>query len=189
VEDLQTLITAAGGSARLYGHSSGGALALEAASRLGEQVHKLAIYEVPYDDDPSARDGWNQFRQHLAECLTAGRRGDAAALFMHYVGVPAKHIERARNSPGWPAIEAIAPTLAYDNALLGENRSIPVERVAQVSVPALVLHGGASVTVMHDTACSLAKALPRATLRSLDGQRHNVDVAVLAPILATFFAG
>src|SRR5439155_15896087 len=47
IEDLAALIAAAGGSACLYGISSGGALVLEAAAS-GLPVRKLAVYEIPY---------------------------------------------------------------------------------------------------------------------------------------------
>jgi pimeloyl-ACP methyl ester carboxylesterase len=94
-----------------------------------------------------------------------------------------------RHAPFWPMLEAIAPTLAYDHlALLGADRAIPVERAARVTVPTLVMHGGAGEPFMRETAQTLSRALPHATLRALDGQRHDVDVAVLAPALAEFFA-
>ena len=48
IEDIEALIDQAGGTADLYGISSGGALALEAAVVLGDKVRKLAVYEVPY---------------------------------------------------------------------------------------------------------------------------------------------
>src|SRR5712691_5438124 len=41
IEDIEALIDEAGGSASLYGHSSGAALVLEAALRLGKKVKKL----------------------------------------------------------------------------------------------------------------------------------------------------
>src|SRR6266567_1560887 len=50
VEDIEALIDEAGGVACLYGHSSGAALALEAALQLGGNVKKLAMYEAPYND-------------------------------------------------------------------------------------------------------------------------------------------
>src|SRR6476620_1784829 len=46
VEDLQAVITEAGGSANLYGISSGAGLALEATNR-GLPIKKLALYEAP----------------------------------------------------------------------------------------------------------------------------------------------
>jgi len=47
IEDIEALIDEAGGTAYLYGHSSGGSLLLEAAIKLGSKVKKLAIYEPP----------------------------------------------------------------------------------------------------------------------------------------------
>ena len=53
VDDIEALIEVAGGSAFIYGASSGAALALAAASRL-ESIRKLALYEAPFivDDSP-----------------------------------------------------------------------------------------------------------------------------------------
>src|SRR5436190_11837417 len=45
VEDIQALIDEAGGSAYLYGISSGAVLALHAAVQLGTKVKKLTMYE------------------------------------------------------------------------------------------------------------------------------------------------
>ena len=55
VEDLDALITKAGGSAFVFGHSSGAALALEAAVQLGEKVKKLAMYVAPYNCEREAQ--------------------------------------------------------------------------------------------------------------------------------------
>jgi pimeloyl-ACP methyl ester carboxylesterase len=46
VEDIEALIDEAGGAAHLYGHSSGAALALEAAIRLGNKIKKLARLDL-----------------------------------------------------------------------------------------------------------------------------------------------
>ena len=50
IEDIEALIDAAGGSAFVFGISSGAALAMEAAIKLGGKVKKLAMYEAPYND-------------------------------------------------------------------------------------------------------------------------------------------
>src|SRR6266496_4864538 len=99
IEDIEALIDEAGGSASLYGHSSGAALALEAALRLGKKVKKLAMYEAPYNDDAEAQRAWKEYIKHLTEALAADRRGDAVALFMQYVGTPADQIEAMRHAP------------------------------------------------------------------------------------------
>ena len=75
IEDIEALIDEAGGSAYLYGHSSGAALVLEAALRLGKKVKKLAMYEAPYNDDAQAQRAWKQYIKQLTEALAAGRRG------------------------------------------------------------------------------------------------------------------
>ena len=54
IEDVQALIAAVGGRAHVYGASSGGALALEAAAA-GLDTDRLVIYEVPYEN---ARDDY-----------------------------------------------------------------------------------------------------------------------------------
>jgi pimeloyl-ACP methyl ester carboxylesterase len=190
VEDIAALISEAGGSAFLYGHSSGGALALEAAAQLGEKVQKLAIYEVPYNDAPEAKRAWRAYIQGLTEALAADRRGDAAALFMQYVGMPAEQIDATRQSPAWPQIEAVAPTLAYDHtAILGQEASVPLERAARVLAPTLLMNGGASFPFMYETAQALSQAMPHARLHTLEGQSHAPTEDALAPALQTFFLG
>src|SRR5260370_3004103 len=118
IEDIEVLIDEAGGSASLYGHSSGAALALEAALRLGNKVKKLALYEAPYNDAAEAKLAWREYIEHLTELLAADRRGDAMALFMKLVETPADQIESMRHAPIWSRFEAIAPTLAYDHAAI-----------------------------------------------------------------------
>src|SRR5260370_6331012 len=156
IEDIEAVIDEAGGSAYLYGHSSGAALALEAALRLGNTVKKLAMYEAPYNDDAEAQRAWKQYIKQLTEALAEDRRGDAVALFMELVGTPAAQIEAMRHSPAWPMFQAIAPTLPHDHsAILGEDASVPTERAAIVTAPTLVMNGGASYAFMYDTAQAL----------------------------------
>ena len=188
IDDLAALIQAAGGTADLYGHSSGGSLAMEAAVALGSQVRGLAMYEAPCNDDPAARRAWGQYISQLTEALTAGRRGDAVAAFMAHTGMPAEQIEEMRNAPFWPGMEALGPTLAYDHAaILGKDASIPRELAARVAVLTLVMHGDASYPFMGETARALTQAIPHAELYTLPGQDHNVSPEVLAPILVQFF--
>jgi pimeloyl-ACP methyl ester carboxylesterase len=187
IEDIEALIDEAGGVAYLYGHSSGAALALEAAIRLGNKVKKLAMYETPYNDDAEAQRVWKEYLKQLTEALAADRRGDAVALFMELGGTSADQIEAMRQAPTWPMFEALAPTLAYDHAaILGEAAAVPTERAASVTAPTLVMAGGASFAFMSDTAQALSKAIPHAQLRTLEGQTHNINLEVLAPVLLEF---
>lgn len=189
IEDIEALIDEAGGSAFVSGISSGGALAFEAALALDGKVKKLAMYEPPYNDDEAARQAWRDLREQLGNVLAEGRRGDAVGLFMMLMGMPAEHLDEMRQHPMWPMWEAIAPTLAYDAAVLGEDASVPTGRAARVAVPALIMDGSASEwPFMHITAVALANAMPHAQHRTLEGQTHEVAAEALAPVLVEFFA-
>jgi len=188
VEDIEALISEAGGSAFLFGISSGAALAFESALALGGKVQKLAMYEPPYNDDADACQAWKQFRKQLKEALAAGRRGDAVGLFMMLLGMPSDHLDGMRHHPMWSMLEAVAPTIAYDAAALGEDASIPTERAGGLAVATLVMDGGATeFPFMHVTALALANAIPNAQHRTLDGQTHEVSAEALAPVLIEFF--
>jgi len=187
IEDIAALIQDAGGSAYLYGISSGACLALEAAGRLGGWVKKLAIYEAPYRFDEGARADWLKYREDLSKLLAAGQRGEAVVLFMKFVGTPAEMIGGMRQSPMFPMFEAVAPTLPYDAACMGEDRTVPARRLANITAPTLVLTGD-TIPFMHDAAVAMAKAIPHAQQRVLKGQRHDVSAEALAPVLVEYFA-
>lgn len=187
IEDIEALIDEAGGSAFVSGISSGAALAFEAALALGGKVKKLAMYEAPYNDDEAARQAWRDFREQLKRVLAEGRRGDAVALFMTLLGVPAEQLDGMRQYPMWAMWEAVAPTIAYDAAVLGEDASVPTERATRVAVPALIMDGGASYPFMHIAAVALANAIPNAQHRTLEGQTHEVAAEAIAPVLVEFF--
>ena len=189
IEDLAALIAEAGGSACLYGISSGGALVLEAAAS-GLPVRKLAVYEIPYNNDEEQQERGRQYAADVTEAVAAGRRGDAVELFMGLVGMPPTLIDGMRHAPQWPAMEAIAPTLPYDAEALGyaSGGTLPEEKIASINVPALVLDGGATFPFIREVAPRIAKTLPNAQYATLDDQTHDVSPDVLAPVLAKFFS-
>jgi hypothetical protein len=91
-----------------------------------------------------------------------------------------------------PSMQASAPTILYDYAILGEHSRgglSPAEQAGHVGVPALVLAGGASPQFMLDAATRIAQALPHGSLRVLDGEEHVVAPEVLAPVVADFVLG
>ena len=185
IEDIEAMLEAAGGSANLYGSSSGAALALQATAA-GLPVTKLALWEPPYIIDENARPPKDQV-EHYETMVAEGRRGDAAEYFMtKVVGMPPEFAAQARNEPWWPNQEALAHTLAYDARIMGDY-SVPTDQAASVKVPTLVVAGGADMPFMRETAQALADALPDGQVKFLDGQGHNVDPTVLAPALKGFF--
>src|SRR5829696_3211549 len=187
VEDLDAVIGAAGGSAFVYGTSSGGALALEAAAS-GLAITKLAMWEPPYGLDESSRPPADQVERY-DEVISAGRRGDAVEYFMaKVVGLPPEFVAHAKNSPFWQAKEALAHTLAYDATIMGDY-SVPIERATSVAAPTLVMAGRESFPFMRETARALADVIPDGQHRTLEGQTHDVAPETLAPVLEEFFAG
>ncbi len=188
IEDIAALACDGGGTAYLYGHSSGACLAFEATVRLGGQIAGLAMYEPPYHVDPLAQRHWHAYVTGLRAALADGRRSDAVALFLLYTGLPAGHLAVLRGSPAWAALEAIAPTLAYDHAgILGPDAAVPAARAAQLACPVLVLHGGASFPFLAGAARAVSQAIPGARLVTLPGQGHAADPQLLARALTGFF--
>ena len=188
VEDLDAVIAAAGGSAAVYGTSSGAALALEAAAS-GLPITKLALWEPPFIVDGSRPRPPADTAATFEELVSAGRRADAVEFFMaKIVGMPAEFVTEARQAPWWLAQEALAHTLAYDATIMGDH-SVPTERVAAVEAPTLVIDGAASPAWMHAAAQAVANLLPAGRYHTLDGQEHNVAAEALAPVLEAFFAG
>ncbi|MBJ6640497.1 alpha/beta hydrolase [Streptomyces sp. DHE7-1] len=187
VEDLAALIDAVGGSAGLFGVSSGGALVLEAAAS-GLPVPQAAVYEVPFADFLDGGAGKRAYTERLRAALSDGRRGDAVELFLRLTGLGEETIRSARESPMWAGMESVAPSLAYDDAVLGDGL-LPRERLAAVSAPVLSVAGGASPGWMREAAEAVAGAVPRGTHLTLEGQTHAVEPEVLAPVLAEFFTG
>ncbi|MGW0770886.1 alpha/beta fold hydrolase [Streptomyces sp. NPDC002676] len=187
VEDLAALLDAVGGDAALFGVSSGGALVLEAAAS-GLPVRQAAVYEVPFVDHlAGGAEQEARYKEQLNKALAEGRRGDAVELFLRLAGLGEEMVRSARQSPMWAGMEAVAPSLAYDDAVMGDGL-LPRERLALISVPVLSVAGGASPEWMHRASQAIAEAVPQGTYRVLEGQTHMVEPGVLGPVLAEFFA-
>ncbi|MFF0095822.1 alpha/beta fold hydrolase [Streptomyces canus] len=187
VEDLAALVEAAGGEASLCGISSGGALVLEAAAS-GLPVRRVAVYETPYADFLDGGAERNaEYTEKLTAALAEGRRGDAVELFLRLTGMAEGMIQGARQSPMWPGMEAVAPTLAYDNSVMAGGL-VPRDRLASITVPLLAVAGGASPEWMREGTRAVAEAAPKGSYRVLEGQTHMVDPTALGPALTEFFA-
>jgi pimeloyl-ACP methyl ester carboxylesterase len=191
IEDLDALIQDAGGSAFVFGMSSGAVLAVDAAAR-GRAVAKLALYEPPFIVDDSRAPLPPGYTEQLTELLASGRRGDAVELFMtEAVGLPAEAVTPMRGAPFWSTFEDVAHTLRYDNAIMQDRVSgnpLPADRWASVTMPTIVMDGDASPTWARNAVQALVEVLPNAERRTLEGQTHQVDPEVLAPVLREFFA-
>jgi pimeloyl-ACP methyl ester carboxylesterase len=179
IEDLEALIAQAGGSAGVFGYSSGAILSLRAAAH-GLAISRLALYDPP---PTGAKAG--HLAPHLTELIAAGRRGDAVELFQtEAVGIPAAVVAQMRHAPFRPALEKMAHTLVYESTIL---QALPTGLIASVRAPTLVIDGEKSPEVLRHASQSLAEALPTGRYRTLEGQSHDIVPAVVAPVLEEFF--
>lgn len=191
IDDIAAVIDEAGGSACVFGISSGAILALDAANRL-PQISRLAIYEPPFAVNTSGNVLPEDFLQRLNEHIAADRRGAAVRQFMHHVGVPRMATTIMALLPMWRKLKAVAHTLPYDITILGDTssgRPLPTDRWPALEIPTLVMHGSKSPKGMADGVIALAATLGGSEHRVLEGQTHMVKPTALAPALRHFYAG
>jgi pimeloyl-ACP methyl ester carboxylesterase len=181
LEDLEALIAEAGGSARLYGYSSGALLALRAAAR-ELPIGRLALLEPPLQEDGAERP--DPLTAELGELVAAGCNGDAIEHFHQSIGVPHEFIDSMRTAPEWAKMEPIAHTVVYDCKISDTTRSALLR---SVELPTQVLDSMGSTADLTGWAATVAAQLPRGRHRSLAGEWHTVPDETLAPVLIEFF--
>ncbi len=187
IEDINALIDSAGGSAAVFGHSSGATLALRAAAQ-GLAITKLALYEPPFLVDGSRPPLAADLPQQLSELIAAGRRGDAVELYQtKAVGIPEEVVVQMRHAPFRPALEAIAHTLVYDATIVGDL-TLPTEMIASITTPALVIDGELSPPLLGNAAQAVAETLPNGRRCTLAGQTHDISPQVTAAALTEFLS-
>ena len=190
IEDVAALIEHLGGSASVFGHSSGGNLALDAAER-GVVIDKLAVYEPAFIVEGTRPRPGPDVLDRLRVLVREGRRDDAAALFLtEQVGVPDEMVQGMRSSESWPWMTGIAHSLPYDVAVCGPGLALPADRLATIRVPTLVVDGGESPDWMRSATRAVADAIPGARYATLDGQDHGVlnQPEALRPLLVNFLS-
>lgn len=169
-EDLDALIEVAGGSANVWGLSSGAVLSLQAAAR-GAKITKLALHEPPFVVQESDRKPPEDLVHHVTELIAANRPADAIKYFMMKgMGAPSFIVSMMRMMPAvWANLMAVAHTLPYDAALLAgymDGKPLPTGVWGNVTMQTLVLEGVESPASLRHAAQALAGVLPNAQLRS-----------------------
>lgn len=183
IEDLAALITEAGGSAAVYGHSSGAGLALEAAAA-GLPITKLVLHEPPYgSDDEDEKRSARDLAENVRAALADDRRADAVKLFLTASGMPP---EMAEGAAADPDMQATAPTMPYDFEVMGDSTrggAIPEALARTITVPTQVIAGSASPPFFRDAATRLADLLPNGEYTLLEGQDHAAPADKVAPVI------
>ena len=189
IEDLDAVLQHAGGSAMVFGISSGAALAGEAVRQL-RGIRRLALYEAPYVIDGTHEPLPPDFIAETKAFVASGDRSAAVKKFMRYVGTPAIAVFAMSLLPFWKKLTAIAHTLPNDLEIIAPHHNgkpFPPGKWSMATLPVLVMAGGKSPAYMRNSMKAWAEAFPNAVHQTLAGQTHMVKQDVLAPELIEFF--
>lgn len=181
VDDLLAVLDVTGPAA-VFGHSSGGVLALLAASE-SPAITRVAAYEPPLLTAGGADPTATAFTAELRALLDAGRDEDATVAWFARTA-DGVFDEGIRSLPWWPALVAVARTLPDEQALVGDGRIPP--RLAAIGVPTLLLHGGAGPGWAGPSSAALAGSIEGARVATVPGQGHAVRFEALVPVLEPF---
>ncbi|MFH9606668.1 alpha/beta fold hydrolase [Streptomyces sp. NPDC017448] len=196
IEDIAVLVDRLGGSASLFGSSSGAVLALRAVAA-GVKVDRLALYEPPFVVAKGDAGPPPDLAEQVGALLAQGRDGEAVKYFMTKVqGMPGIAVSFMKLMPKiWKNLVGLARTLPYDIAVMGDTqRGRPLDEGEWkgVDVPTLVLTGGKSPAAFQRAAGALAGILPKADHRTLPGLNHGAVVMApkkVAPEITRFLKG
>lgn len=190
-DDLRAVIEAVGGDAVVMGQSSGAGLAYRAAAA-GVPMRKLIGYEAPWVGLRTNKDGSvKDYHADLDRLIGAGQNGKAIAYFMvDMIGAPAimPVLMRIMSGRAWKQLLAVAPTLRYDAAVMGDF-TVPEAELAKVKVPTLALCGSKAAPAMLAAQEKVAAVIPGAEHAVLAGQTHQVSPAALKPHFLRFLLG
>jgi len=122
------------------------------AAASGLRITRLVLHEPPYGpDDEESKRGARELAENVRAALAEDRRADAIKLFLTVSGMPPEMVEGMSSDP---KMHAVAPTMPYDFEVMGDisrGGTIPEDLVRAISVPTLVIAGGASPDFFLDT--------------------------------------
>ena len=185
IKDLDAVIATAGADTCVFGYSSGANLVLSAAAA-GSAIGRMIPYEPPLDPSGNYPTLPSDLPSRLHELVQAGDRGAAVELFQTIaIGMPEHAVIGMRSAPFRPGLEAMAHTLAYDAAILG-NRQLSARMLAEINTPTLVISGARSDPFLRHAAAAVAAILPAGKRGELAGQAHTIDPEATATIIGRF---
>ena len=185
IEDIEALIDSAGGSAYIYGHSSGAILAMEAALVIPNKVKKIYIYDPPYVSNEKEYKEYQMTKERIKTLLAKGKNSKAISEFLVSIGMPRIFTFFLPLTPGWKRTVQLAPTLLYDITLT-ENPA-PVKRLAKIKVPICVAYGEESPKELKIVSSLLNQTIQSSELQGFPKQDHMVDTKILLPKMIQYF--
>ncbi|MGE5291156.1 MAG: alpha/beta fold hydrolase [Micromonosporaceae bacterium] len=191
IEDIAALIGHVGAPVKVFGHSSGAILAIDAAAA-GLAIDRLVLYEPVYVIENTRPRAGADLADRLRALIGQDRRDDAVTLFLtEGVAVPAEMVEGMRANPQmWGLFTKIAHTLPYDVTICGPGAVMPADRLAAIEIPTLAIGGSLSPEALTAPARAVANAIPGARHITLEGQDHGVlnQPEALRALLTEFFS-
>lgn len=170
IEDLAVLIDAVGGSAAVFGYSSGGMLALRAAAD-GIPITQVIAFEPPFavPGHVIATD----LADRMQAAIDDGRPGDAVGLFQtDAIGMPAAVVDQIRQSPMFPALVEMAQSAVYDIRVTVAY-SEPTPGMRALEIPVLFLYGAQTWPQLSSAALSAASVIGSAVAQAVEGGANH----------------
>lgn len=193
VEDVRAFAESIGEPVGMVGHSSGGALALEATSRT-EVVLALALFEptvfrIGADHQRDAQRDERGF-ERIHQLAEEGKLVDAVRVFVEEIAVAEQSELDGMLAAG--AYDAMAPNLT---AFLQEMVSGPgvtdPSVLARLTIPVLLAYGTETAPFSKTVVQLLAEQLPDTQVREVEGAAHFAPLVAPEPVaeeLSRFFS-
>jgi pimeloyl-ACP methyl ester carboxylesterase len=181
VADLAAVIDAVGGADATLGHSSGGILALYAASQ-GVATGALFLSEPPiqFDDDGFG----DELATRLQALVDEGHPDEAVAAFqIDAVGIPRAMVDDERTSGMLAALAPLGQSTVYDTRLTLRVKQPSAEMLA-VSRPVTVLRGEQTFPFLIGSSDRAASEIPGAELVVVpESVMHRPDPVATARVI------
>ena len=184
VEDITAFVDSIGAPVGLVGHSSAGALALDAAAR-NENVAAVATYEPTLFEFASQElaTSVGESAERMVGLVEQDRMLDATMVFLREVA-PATEGELETMAAGG-AFELLAtylPVLLQEVTQSGLPGVSEPDILTKIAVPVLVLHGAQTHPFWVGVARALQDRLKRPHVREVPGVAHFAPLVTPGPL-------
>ncbi|RSM75355.1 alpha/beta hydrolase [Kibdelosporangium aridum] len=175
VEDVLAVTRHVGEPVIIYGHSSGGVVALEALVASPSSFAGAVIFEpaLPVDGPWTGPEVIEQMRAAIA----AGHPGKATAIFTHRaIGLPAWQARLVGVFTALvPHYRRLVPSQIDDLEAMHEVGN-SLAAYAHNTVPTVLVGGGRSPERLTSALRAIAKVMPRTETRIMRGRDHGADL-------------
>ncbi|WP_433258474.1 alpha/beta fold hydrolase [Streptosporangium sp. CA-135522] len=177
VEDVLALIRSVGKPVVLYGHSSGGVVALEALVASPSSFAGAVIFEPSAVIGPPLSGEGGEVLQRARAAMASGKPGKALTIFMRdTVGLP--------DWQAWlgGAITALIPHYRrlvprqLDDLEAMDRLGVRLDAYAAIEVPTVLLGGERSPANLAERLDAVQRVMPRAERVVLSGCDHGADL-------------